>query len=97
MLQRHQLEIDSLHPRPHHPILLQRRRIRARQLIPGTRPLHDRHTAQKNEEVRRGEEDLIGENARRTGGVGILKDNLVLQELEPSCCDGAKDGLEWSK
>ena len=92
MLQRHQLEIDSLHPRPHHPVLLQRRRIRALQLIPRTRPLHDRHTAQKNEEVRRREHDLISQHARRDSRVRILEHDLVLQELEPGGCDRAEDG-----
>lgn len=92
MLQRHQLEIDRLHPRPHHPILLQHSRICAHQLIPGTRPLHDGHAAQEHEEVRWREDDLVGENARCDGGVGVLEDDFVLQKLEPGCCDGAKDG-----
>lgn len=92
MLQRHQLKIDRLHPRPHHPILTQRRRIRALQLIFGTRALHQRHTAQEDKQIGRGKHALIGEDARGNGGVGVLQVDFILEEFKPGCRCGSEDG-----
>ena len=78
MFQRHQLEIDRLHPRPNHPILSQRRRIRTLQLILRTTALHNRHTAQKQKQIRRREDALIGQDAGSDGGVGVLEVDVLL-------------------
>ena len=78
MFQRHQLKIDRLHPRPNHPILTQRRRIRTLQPILRTITLHNRHTAQKQKQIRRREDALIGQDAGGDGGVGVLEVDVLL-------------------
>lgn len=92
MLQRHQLKVDSLHERPQHPILLQRRPIRTIQLILRTRPLHDGHTAQKTEQICRSENRLISQNAGGDGSVFAAEIDSLLEEFEPRCCGRTKDG-----
>ncbi len=91
MFQRHQLKVDSLHPRPNHPVLLQRSRVCALQLIPRTRPLHNRHTTQKDKEICRGEDGLVGQDSGSDGGVWVLEDYFVLEDFEPGRCRGAED------
>lgn len=74
MLQRHKLEINSLHRRPHHPILLQGLHIRAFQLLFRIAPFHDGHTAQEAEHVRSGEDTLVCKDTGGNGQVGPVGD-----------------------
>lgn len=84
MLQRHKLEVRKLHRRPHHPILLQRRPIALLQLCPWVRTLHDRHAAQKAEQIRRGKHGLIRGHARDDLEVRTTWDaDGALEEAEP--------------
>jgi hypothetical protein len=86
-MQRHKFKVDSLHKRPNHPILLQRRSICALQLVFGTRSLHNRHTAQENEEIRACEDCLICGDPSDDFEVFVLENDFVLEELEPcGCC-----------
>lgn len=104
MLQRHELEIHRLHRRPHHPVLLECLGVRARQLLRRVRPLHQRHRRQEAEEVRRGEDGLVRQDARADGQVRARGEvDPPREEGEPGCCGGAEDcccrggggGLVW--
>jgi hypothetical protein len=83
MMQWHQFEIDRLHKRPHHPILLQCRSICTLQFIFRARPLHNRHTTQENEKIRARENDLICPNPCENFEVLVLENDFVLEEFEP--------------
>lgn len=91
VVQRHKLKVDRLNERPNHPILLQRSKIRAVQLILRARTLHNRHTAQENEEVGASEDSLVGSDAGEDLEVLVLEHDSVLQEFEPGRCCGAED------
>ena len=94
MFQWHEFEIKCLYPRPHHPILRQSRPICTVQFILGAGSLHDRHAAQKAEQVCRREDGLINQYSRNDGGVGILEIDPLLQELEPDCSSRSENSLE---
>jgi sirohydrochlorin ferrochelatase len=90
--QRHKLEVGELHNRPHHPVLGQRVKVCALQLLPRIGALEQRHGAQEAEQVGTSEHSLIGEDARDDLEVGLARyDNLLLQEAEPLHGDGAED------
>jgi hypothetical protein len=91
MMQRHNLEIDSLHKRPNHPVLRQRGPVRTVQFIFGARSLHDSHAAQENKQVGAGKDGLIAADAGEDFEVLILEDDSVLEEFEPGGCCGAED------
>ena len=98
MLQWHQFEVRCLHPRPKHPILLQRRAIRAVQFILWAASLHERHTAQEDKHVGGCKYALVCHDACCNGGIGVFEDNLFLEELEPGGRNGAEDGYTiWIK
>ena len=90
-MQRYQLEVNSLDERPHHPILCQSSPVALLQLLLRTCTLHDGHAAQEDEQVGAGEYSLIGSNSGKNLSVFVLEDDLVLQELEPSCCSWTED------
>ncbi len=93
MLQRHQLEIYSLHRRPQHPILLQRCPICAFQLLSRITPFHDSHTTQKTTQIQGCEDGLIGENASGDGKVGAGGEVYAACEKgKPRGGCGAEDG-----
>ena len=94
MLQRHQLEIDRLHGRPNHPILLQRRPICALQLFLGIGSLHVRHTTQKEKQISRSEDGLIDQDPGGDGSIDALKHDILLKEPKPQCCARAEDRFE---
>lgn len=92
VLQRHKLEVCELHNRPNHPILLQRIEIRALQLLLRIRPLHNRHTAQKHEQIAARKHDLIRSHSGHNLQVGTTRDaHFLLQEAEPFCGRGTED------
>lgn len=93
VLQRHEPKVHRLHRRPHQPVLLQRLPVRARQLLPRIRPLHDRHGRQEAEQVRGREDGLVGQHAGGDGEVGAGGEvDPAREEGEPGCCCGAEDG-----
>lgn len=92
MIQRHELEIHSLHRGPQHPILLQRRPPRALQLLLGIAPLHDRHARQETPQVGGREDRLVGQDTRRYGEIGAGGEvDAAREEGEPGCGCGAED------
>ena len=91
MVQGHELEIDRLDRRPHHPVLLQRVEVCTVQLLLRIRALHDRHAAEEDEQVGAGEDGLVAGDAGRDLGVLVLEHDFVLQELEPGRGCGAED------
>lgn len=64
MLQRHELEVRHLYPRPDHPILGQGRRVGRVQLFLWVRPFHDCHRGQEAKQVDAGEHGLVKSNPR---------------------------------
>lgn len=89
---RHELEVRELHHRPDHPVLRQRVEVCALQLVPGIRALQQRHCAQETEQVRAGEDGLIGQDARDDLQVRAARDdNLFLEEAEPLSRGGTED------
>lgn len=93
MHQRHEPEINRLHKRPNHPILLQRLPVRPPQLLLRVRPLHERHGREEAEEVRGGEDGLVRQDARGDGEVGGGGEvDAAGEEGEPGCGCGAEDG-----
>jgi len=92
VVQRYKLEVDCLNKRPNHPILLQSLGVGALQFIIWTCTLHNSHAAKEYEQVGAGEDYLIGSNTSKDFEILVLQDNVVLQELEPCCCSGPKNG-----
>lgn len=106
MLQRHELEVHRLHRRPHHPVLLERLKVRPRQLLLRVRALHDGHRRQEAEQVRRREDGLVRQHARADGQVGPRGEVYPpREEGEPGrgcgaedCCGGGRagePGVSW--
>jgi len=100
MLQRHELEIHKLHPRPHIPILNNRSLVRRLQLLLDRRALHPCHRRQEYKHVGWREDELVhgdaGYDCRGAGG--RVADNYVtLEEGVPGCGSGAEDGCEGGK
>ena len=91
MLQRYELEVDSLNEWPDHPVLLQGRRIGLVELILRAASLHDSHAAEEDEEVGGRKNGLIDSNARSDLEVLVLQYHLVLEKLEPCCGSGTED------
>lgn len=93
MIQRHHLEVDHLHKRPHHPIGAQRLPVILLQLLLHIRPLQDRHGTQENPNERRRKQALVGRHPRQDGLVGATRyDHALLQEAEPRGGGGPEDG-----
>jgi hypothetical protein len=91
VMQRNQLEIDSLYKWPHHPILCKGGPVTLLQLFLGTATLHDSHTAEEDEQVCAGKHCLVETNSCKNFYVLILEDDLILEKLEPRRCGGTKD------
>jgi hypothetical protein len=91
-MQRHQLEVDGLHERPDHPVLLERGRVCAFQLVLRAGALHDGHAAEEDKQVGAGKDGLVASHAGNNLEVLVLEDDLVLQELEPGRSGGTEDG-----
>jgi len=91
MLQWHQLEIDRLHSRPHHPVLLQSRPICTLQLLFRIGALHVRHAAEEEEQIRRGEDSLVDQNPGGNRRIGAFEVDVLLEESVPQSRAGAKD------
>lgn len=98
VLQRHEAEVHRLHRRPQHPVLLERLPVRAPHLVARVRPLHERHGREEAEEVRRGEDGLVRQDARGDGQVGGRGEvDAAGEEGEPGCGGGAEDGCFGGK
>lgn len=91
MLQWHQLEIDRLHSRPYHPILLQGCPICTLQLLLRIGAFHVRHAAEEEEQIRRSEDRLVDQNAGSDSRVGTLEVDVLLEELVPESRAGTED------
>lgn len=92
MVQRHELEVDDLDERPHHPVGLEGVLVGAVELVLGVGTLHDRHAAEEHEQVGRGKDQLITGNTGHDLSVLVPEDDLVLEELEPGRSGGTEDG-----
>ena len=92
MLQWHQFKVYCLNGRPNHPILLQCCPVRAIELIFRICPLHVCHAAKEEEEIGRGEDGLVSQDAGGDGCILRFEDNTALEELVPKSCTGTKDG-----
>ena len=89
---RHEPEVHRLYRGPKHPILLQRLPIRSFQLLLWIAPFHDRHAAQEAKQIRRREDRLVRQHARRDRQVGPPGEiDVARQEGEPGCGGGAED------
>lgn len=85
MLQWHEFEVRQLYDRPHHPILLKRRRVALFQLLTWVGALHNGHRAQEDEQVGASEHGLIYGDSGEDREVGSAGENdSALQEAEPS-------------
>lgn len=104
VLQRHQLEVQRLHPRPQQPVGAQRAHVRRVELGARIAPLHHAHGRQEHEQVRRREDALVEADARGNLGVGApgAQLHLFLQEAEPLAGRRPKDGwkqkmIKWKR
>lgn len=88
MLQRHQLEVDRLDSRPHHPILLQRRLICTVQLILRIAPLHVGHATQEEKQIRRSEDSLVDQDASCDRAIDGLEVDAPLEKPVPKSRTG---------
>jgi hypothetical protein len=91
VMQRNQLEIDSLHKGPYHPILCKGGPVTLLQLFLGTPTLHDSHTAEEDEQICAGKHCLVETNSCKDFDILILEDDLILKKLEPRRCGRTKD------
>ena len=91
VMQRNQLEIDSLYKWPHHPILCKSGPVTLLQLFLGTPTLHDSHTAEEDEQICAGKHCLVETNSCKNFDILVLEDDLILEKLEPRRCSGTKD------
>ncbi len=91
VLERNEREVDGLDKGPYHPILRQSTPVCLVQPVLGARALHRRHTAQEDEETDRREDCLIGSHSGHELDFLVAVDDLVREELEPSCGSRTKD------
>ena len=86
VMQWNQLEVDSLDEGPNHPVCCQCWPVALLQLVSRTCTLHDGHAAEEDKQVDSSKYSLIASNSGKNFGILVLKNDFVLQELEPSCC-----------
>lgn len=92
MLKWHELEVDELHSRPNHPVLLESHGVGLVELVLWAGALHDSHGGEEEKQVTRGEQALIGGDASDDGEVGRVGDHdALLQEAEPLGGSGTED------
>ena len=90
-MQWNQLEVDSLDEGPNHPVGCQCGPVALLQLIFRTCTLHDSHAAEEDKQVDSSKYSLIASNSGKDFGILVLKNDFILQELEPGCCSWTKN------
>lgn len=91
VLERHVLEVDGLHRRPHHVVGRQRVLVVLVQLVLRLAALKERHAAQEHADHDGREHALVEGYLRGNRGVLGLELHVSLQEAEPLCGGGAED------
>jgi hypothetical protein len=91
VVQWNQLEVDGLHEGPNHPVCCQSRPIALVKLVLRTCTLHDGHAAEEDKQVGSSKYSLIASDSGKDFGILVFEDDLILQELEPSCSSWTED------
>lgn len=90
-IKRHELEVQTLHPRPDHEILGEAGDVGLAQAVAHRVALEVGHGGKEDEHVCGREEELVAGDARGDGAVGGFEVDVAREEAEPFGCGGAED------
>lgn len=91
VVKRDKLEVHHLDKRPEHVVGRERRLVVLVELLLDRATLECGHGGQEDADHNGGKNTLVNRDASEHLGVLILEDDVVLQELEPGCGNGAED------